>query len=168
MFYVNEYKVVFKRVWHDRRRPLSETLRKSKVVEMPETNGRYDTKCEIYVTQDNAVVGSNLELVYQKEPRFTGIARLHPNDTPDKVVGKKIALRKAIGVWFDYHKEWHYNCADFYKKGVRTAIWKAFWNWVADWPNPKPFVPNPRDEKIEAKLRDIRAELANEARSQQL
>jgi hypothetical protein len=83
------------------------------------------------------MVGSNFRIVYCKVPRFTGIAKLHPKDKPDKIVGKKIALRNAIGVWIEYSKKWQYNCADFYNKPVRTAIWTAFWNWVSQWPAQK-------------------------------
>ena len=125
MFTVNEYKIVFKKRWHDRRRPLSKKLQESKAVKMPETNGRYDTVCEIWI--------SGLEV-----PRFTGIAKLHPNDRPDKIVGKKIALRNAMGrrrrsINGKFIYEW--NCANFYNKPVRTAIWDAFRTWVANWNN---------------------------------
>ena len=116
MFSVNEYKIVFKRVWHDAH----------------PSDGRYDTKCEIYV-QDKSMVGSGFKKVYRKEPSFTGIAKLHPNDRPDKTLGKKIALRNAIGYFVIVEGSWEYNCADFYKKEVRTAIWKAFWKWVKSW-----------------------------------
>ena len=112
MFKVNEYIIVFKRVWQERKSSYS--------------NGRYDTKCEIY-------------LHTRETPDFTGIARLHPNDKPDKIVGKKIALRNAMGrlvrrlIDDKVIYEWEWNCAEFYNKEVRTAIWKAFWEWVAAW-----------------------------------
>lgn len=109
MFKVNDYRIVFKRVWHSRKR---------------NGDGCYDTKCEIYNMEDESV-----------GPSFTGIARLHPNDKPDKVVGKKIALRNAIGVWDSENEEWSYSCAEFFNKEVRTAIWAAFWGWVDQWPN---------------------------------
>jgi len=111
MFTIGDYKIVFRRRWH---------LRTSDY-----GNGRYDTVCEICVKENGA---------YYQKPKFTGIAKLHPNDKPDKIVGKKIALRNAIGVWIEYSKEWQYNCADFYNKPVRTAIWTAFWTWVSSWP----------------------------------
>ena len=113
------YKIVFKRVWHEQ-----------KVVDDPnpfhKNDGRYDTKCEIYCLNET-------RKSYYNIPTFTGIARLHPNDTPDKIVGKKIALRNAIGVWDDENEEWSYSCADFFYKKVRTAIWKAFWGWISLW-----------------------------------
>lgn len=120
MFQVNEYKIVFKRVWHNRRRSTSKDLRESKSYKATDNDGRYDTKCEIYI--------KDLEV-----PRFTGIARLHPNDTPDRIVGKKIALQNALGKYYPKCDAIIYSCANFYNKEVRTAIWKAFWGWVADW-----------------------------------
>ncbi|HUX47305.1 MAG TPA: hypothetical protein VMV58_04765 [Desulfosporosinus sp.] len=107
MFTVNEYKIVFKKRWHGCHKKV---------------NGRYDTVCEIYV--------KDLEV-----PRFTGIAKLHPNDHVDRILGKKIAMRNAIG-YFELKDSPKHNfrCADFYNKSVRTAIWKAFQAWVAMWP----------------------------------
>jgi len=137
MFTVNEYKIVFKKRWHDRRRPLSKKLQESKAVKMPETNGRYDTVCEIYV-QDKSMSGGGFRHVYKEEPSFIGVAKLHPNDRPDKIVGKKIALRNAMGrrrrsINGKFIYEW--NCANFYNKPIRTAIWDAFRTWVANWNN---------------------------------
>lgn len=122
MFTVDAYKIVFKRVWHY---DIGVPARKS---------GRYDTKCEIY-------------LCTRETPYFIGIARLHPNDKPDKIVGKKIALFRAMGLY--YKKVPYYNafgtetkktilhCSNntFDIKEVRTAIWKAFFEWVSTWPN---------------------------------
>ena len=125
MFSVNEYKIVFKRRWH-----------KDRVFDPAglKWSGRYDTVCEIYHTSDKCKVSSeSKQIIYRLKPSFTGIARLHPNDRPDKIVGKKIALRKAMG---EYNPETEcliYNCADFYNKSVRTAIWKAFRKWVKSW-----------------------------------
>ena len=149
MFTTGTYKIAFKKLWHDRRRPLSKGLRESKAVKMPETNGRYDTVCEIYV-KDETMVGKGFEIVHEKVPRFTGIAKLHPNDHADRVVGKKVALRKALGKEYtDHHgnRQFHYNCVDFYNRSVRDAIWKAFWKWVSLWPKqvaPKPITQKPR------------------------
>lgn len=111
MFVAGNYKIVFKRIWHTDDE--GESL----------MNGRYDTKCEIWLNDEESQI-----------PRFTGIAKLHPNDRPDKIIGKKIALQNAIG---HYHEKTDcivYSCADFYKKETRTSIWKTFWLWVADWP----------------------------------
>lgn len=116
MFKVNEYKIVFKRVWTKRV--------DCKYGMYAIGDGRYDTVCEIYV-QDRTKLSSKLnDIVYHKEPSFTGIARLHPNDTPDKIVGKKIALRNALDMGF---------LSLPVNKDIRTAIWKAFWEWVAAW-----------------------------------
>jgi len=116
MFTVNEYKILFNHRWH---------LRTSDY-----GNGRYDTVCEIYNT--------GIEKSSSK-PISTGVAKLHPNDQVDKLVGKKVALLNAMITGYrvdrvsgqkkpDYHLE-------FYIKSKRTAIWKAFWQWVASWPN---------------------------------
>ena len=121
MFTVNEYKIVFKRRWHQPRDGKSVP----NSVPVLENDGRYDTVCEIYI--------EDLEV-----PRFTGVAKLHPNDQVDRIVGKKIALRNAIGVAVieeDGNRTYNYNCADFYRPDVRTAIWKAFCQWVSQWPN---------------------------------
>ena len=116
MFTVNEYKIVFKKRWQNRCTDLKGKFLLG--------DGRYDTVCEIWLEKGN---------VRMEVPRFTGIAKLHPNDRPDKLLGKKIALRKAIGVWDAENEEWSYSCSDFFNKSVRTAIWKNFWAWVATW-----------------------------------
>ena len=146
MFTTGNYKIVFKKRWHDKRRPLSKDLRESKAVKMPETDGRYDTVvsslsfvcrpfvkmpetdgrydtvCEIYRNDGTKEV-----------PRYAGIAKLHPNDHVDRVVGKKVALQYAL--------------KEIANKDYRTMIWKAFWSWVSQWPNqvgPKPITQKPR------------------------
>ncbi|MCJ7778842.1 MAG: hypothetical protein MUP16_11085 [Sedimentisphaerales bacterium] len=127
MFKVNDYKIVFKRQWHDKRRPISAELRESKLVQMPEGDGRYDTVCEIYVPDCEV-------------PRFIGVAKLHPNDHVDRIVGKKIALRNALGIKIigeDGNRGYSYRCVDFWRPDVRTAIWIAFRVWVESW-NKKP------------------------------
>jgi len=111
MFTVNEYKMVFKRRWHQTRLQ-AEDYGSGYII--PDGDGRYDTVCEIWI--------SGLEV-----PRFTGVAKLHPNDQPDKIVGKKIALRNAI------IDRGAYNNWAFQDKSIRSAIWKAFWAWVATW-----------------------------------
>ena len=142
MFTVNEYKIVFKRRWHQRRLrkdgdPAQFHIlyhqgyyRQSSIADPTlveeESDGRYDTVCEIYI--------EDLE-----GPRFTGVAKLHPNDQVDRIVGKKIALRNAMNRGFradpiskKYVTDFH---LEFYIKSKRTAIWKAFWQWVSQWPN---------------------------------
>ena len=126
MFTVNEYKIVFKRRWHERATDINGAYIYG--------SGRYDTVCEIYVQDKTMVRQDKLDgIVFNKEPSFTGVAKLHPNDKPDKIVGKKIALRNAIGKYNPKTECLIYSCADFYNKSVRTAIWKAFWLWVASW-----------------------------------
>ena len=45
-------------------------------------------------------------------------AILHPEDTYNKITGKKIALTKAI---------------ESLDRRTRTIIWEAFWEWVESW-----------------------------------
>jgi len=52
----------------------------------------------------------------------SGLATLHPNDTYDKVEGKKVALSHAMRNWK----------TDF-DKDARTEIWQQFWLWVRTW-----------------------------------
>ena len=124
MFTVNEYKIVFKRRWHQQRKGPDPQFG-----EVNDNDGRYDTVCEIYMPDS-----PSLEC-----PRFTGVAKLHPNDQVDRIVGKKIALRNAMIRGFradpiskKYVTDFH---LEFYIKSKRTAIWKAFWQWVSQWPN---------------------------------
>lgn len=44
-----------------------------------------------------------------------GMSWLNPTDSNNKILGKKIALQRAI---MNFNKE------------QRTKIWKAFWQWV--------------------------------------
>jgi hypothetical protein len=102
MFTVGKYKVTFKRKWHH--------------YLTGGTHGRYNTHCAIFRCDD-------------PEPAFTGRAKLHPNDQPDKIVGKKIALKNAM--WFGARLEPNL-CL---RREVRTEIWQAFWAWVESWKN---------------------------------
>jgi len=113
MFKVNRYTIKFKRRWHLQENLPAEEIKFWK----KHGDGRYDTICEIYV--------EDLEV-----PRFTGIARLHPNDCPNKIEGKKIALCNAIGIYRPEKDRIVYNCTEFYNKKFRTEIWKAFWKWA--------------------------------------
>lgn len=118
MFKVEGYTITFKRVWYEAGVDSKDMIHRT---------GRYDTRCEICL--------SELEV-----PRCSGIARLHPKDRPDKIIGKKIALRNAIGLLKVEGKNYHrfltvLQQASFSNKKVRDAIWKAFWAWVASWPN---------------------------------
>jgi len=95
------------------------------LIACPELNGRYDTVCEIWI--------DGLEV-----PKFNGVAKLHPKDKPDKIEGKRVALREAIGlVKVEGQPFLHFKTVNqqsaFYNKSVRTEIWKAFWEWVASW-----------------------------------
>ena len=103
MFTLNGYKIVFRRRWQNKCTDFNGKYLLG--------DGRYDTVCEIYIRDI-------------KFPSYTGIAKLHPNDRPDKIVGKKIALRNAM-------KEYRH----VFDKGIRTVIWKAFFAWVESWNN---------------------------------
>lgn len=148
MFQVNNYRIVFKRRWHQLERHLPtcmEEHRPCKCDKILKLDGRYDTVCEIYVQNTTQVSSKPDGKVYFALPRFTDIARLHPNEKPDKVVGKKIALFRAMGL--SYEEVVFYNafgvetkrkilrCSNktFNNKDARTAIWKAFFKWVASW-----------------------------------
>jgi hypothetical protein len=117
MFTIGEYKIVFSRRWHERGTDIN-----GKYVY---GNGRYDTVCEIYTQCTTTLTKRS---IYREKPSFTGVAKLHPNDQVDRIVGKKLALQRAIGGGPE-----RYNCSDFYRKSVRTVIWKAFFEWVANW-----------------------------------
>jgi hypothetical protein len=52
----------------------------------------------------------------------SAIAYLHPKDKYDKVIGKKIALTKALA-----------KCSSVFTKKVLKEIWVAFWEWAANW-----------------------------------
>lgn len=100
MFKVGRYTVTFKRHFH--REP---------------SHGRYDTVCTILVD------GSE-----RKAYAYLGVAKLHPKDQPDKVVGKKIALAHALA-------EKQFVSVRQFDKYARTEIWQAFWAWVESWKN---------------------------------
>lgn len=75
---------------------------------------RYTTVCEIQNEDTEEVV-------------FTGHAKIHPNDIPDRIIGKKVALTNAL--LFCSHGPTVWN----FPKYVRTEIWAAFWEWVENW-----------------------------------
>ncbi len=91
-------------------------------------SGRFDTKCWIYCKAEEPYPYS-----WMKIPYCSGKAVLHPNDKPDRVLGKKIALRNALFNRFGsikgplYHEE-------FKPWSIRKMIWEGFWRWVGCWP----------------------------------
>ena len=130
MFTVGDYKIVFRRRWHIPKRACL-------IDGTPFSDGRYDTVCEIY--DDTGEV-----------PRCTGVVKLHPNDQVDRIVGKKLALKRALDAMLPSDEQRYgeilsnYYERQFKNKAERTAIWKAFWTWVASWPNQ----PSNADKKI--------------------
>lgn len=82
-------------------------------------SGRYNVLCEVYRDLTSF-------------PLYTGLAKLHPNDEPDPIIGKKIALEAAMKGPFFVHIQGEYQTR-FANKGVRTEIWSAFWSWIASW-----------------------------------
>ncbi len=109
MFKAAGYTITFKRIWHlVRNKEGNECFaREDGAIK----SGRYDTLCQIRVT------GTSVSY-------WTGAAKLHPKDKPDKIIGKKIALARALD-----------RKGEFFLKCKRKAIWKAFWAWVASWPD---------------------------------
>lgn len=51
--------------------------------------------------------------------KISAVSYLNPIDTNDKIIGKKIALQKAI-------KE----TGNYFIKSDRTLIWRTFWKWI--------------------------------------
>lgn len=78
------------------------------------------TLCSIYVHYDPM----------PKDPitQYSGKATLHPNEQPDKINGKKVALKRAM------QNSCGTYCPVFLSKSDRTEVWKAFWQWVSTWP----------------------------------
>ena len=126
MFTIGDYKIVFKKQWHQP--PTVNDIDGSLIP----GDGRYDTVCEIYVAHDGGY--------YYQTPKFTGIAKLHPNDQVDRIVGKKLALRRALDVMLPNDEQRYGELLSVHyermhkNKSERTAIWKAFWVWVSQWP----------------------------------
>jgi len=80
------------------------------VVEFERSRTTGDTEC--FLIRCNSVLA-----------RYSGVAKLHPKDRPDKITGKKIALQRAL--------------ADGQlSKPERTRVWAAFWAWVKNWKRP--------------------------------
>ena len=80
---------------------------------------RYTTVCEIENRDKEEVIS-------------IGYAHLRPNDMPNKVIGKKVALTNAliltkedVGSIEVVHRN--------FPKHIRTDIWEAFWEWIANW-----------------------------------
>jgi len=123
MFHVNEYKIVFKRRWHEKRERQILFGGKSRI---SDNDGRYDTVCEIWIPE-------------MEVPFYTGVANLHPNDKADKITGKKVALLDAmVEEWKEdpiTKKKIPVYFIEFGLKSIRTEIWQAFRSWVSSWPN---------------------------------
>jgi len=141
MFRVGKYKIVF---MHTKQDTLQYEVIKGKNL-VVSGSGRYDTSCHIYINNDT-----------QEIPQYIGFVKLHPNDKPDKIIGKKIALQNALisQTFIDPKTKkkitiWHH------QKNVRTKIWKAFWAWVESWEDKKKiefegwidsYIPSPINE----------------------
>jgi hypothetical protein len=140
MFTTGDYKIVFKKRWHQPREiDAKATPRLACAPGTLANDGRYDTVCEI----TNLSVHSDWEANH-----FEGIAVLHPNDRVDRIVGKKIALGRALEVAWPSSLEGEViriNSGDdaafeimkieAERKLKRKVIWCAFWQWVSQWPN---------------------------------
>lgn len=92
MFKVKDYKITFER--------------KKVTFETGGTHKIGNTICKLFMATDDIP--------------YEGNAKLHPNDQYDKIVGKKIALTKALAT-------------TGLQKPERTEIWKEFWEWIDSW-----------------------------------
>jgi hypothetical protein len=81
------------------------TVRFEKIGNLQLKSGRFDTRCSIFDMMEHQVVSE-------------GVAYLHPNDQYNRLLGKKIALTKALQKW---------------SRQDRTIFWRAFWEWVDTW-----------------------------------
>ena len=92
-------------------RPYRISFEKSYLIKtMLKNTGRFDTVCRI--ESETAGLLSK------------GVAYIHPNDNPNKIMGKKVALTKALA-----------NLQT--NKFIRTQIWIAFWKWIESWKETK-------------------------------
>ena len=89
---------------------------------LAKSRGRFNTRCEIYKEGEDCCDSM-------------GIAFLHPNDSPDRIVGKKIALAQALE---DMDTD----------KSTRTIIWNDFHKWVESWKQLPDCIGNPTQESI--------------------
>ena len=80
------------------------SFRRSNTINLRKNN--YDTVCNI----QNDIT----------DMQYHNVAYLHPSDSYNKIIGKKIALTKTLtNMKLNKH--------------LRTKIWNAFWLWVESW-----------------------------------
>ncbi|MBE3035715.1 MAG: hypothetical protein IMZ70_01325 [Candidatus Atribacteria bacterium] len=122
MFTIGDYKIVFRRKWHDKERHLRSCDRKKPCLcnKGLKINGRYDTVCEIF---------------HQNILSSIVTVKLHPNDQVDRIVGKKLALKRALDAMLPSDDQKYgdllsvYYERKFKNRAERTAIWGAFWSY---------------------------------------
>ena len=84
-----------------------------------EGTGRFGVTCFIY--QEGV-----------EEAISVGSVLIHKGDQPDRVIGKKYALRKAL-IKKAYFVGKRHVIIWQWDKHIRTKIWDAFWDWVESW-----------------------------------
>jgi len=89
-----------------------------------EGTGRFGVTCFIY--QEGV-----------EEAISVGSVLIHKGDQPDRVIGKKYALRKALRVADVWNDNKQITCTLLFPKQKRTEIWDAFWDWVESWDKKK-------------------------------
>ena len=88
-----------------------------------EGTGRFGVTCFIY--QEGV-----------EEAISVGSVLIHKGDQPDRIIGKKYALRKAL-IKKAYFVEKRHVIIWQWDKHMRTKIWDAFWDWIESWDKKK-------------------------------
>jgi len=76
-----------------------------------------------------------------EEDIYIGSVLIHKGGQPDRVTGKKYALRKAMIAAEGLDTDGHLAIIWYFPKRQRTEIWKAFWEWVESWDKKKEINP---------------------------
>ena len=92
-----------------------------------EGTGRFGVTCFIYQEGVEEVIS-------------VGSVLIHKGDQPDRVIGKKYALRKAL-IKKAYFVGKRHVIIWQWDKHMRTKIWDAFWEWVESWDKKKEINP---------------------------
>ena len=87
--------------------------------------GKFGVTCSVYLKDGDT-------------PLFQGTVRPYYKDQPDRILGKKYALREALVNKRIKRKSAGEDILSTYivwnfTKTERTEIWNAFWEWVESW-----------------------------------
>ena len=85
--------------------------------------GRFGVTC--FIQQEG--IEEDIYIIY------IGSVLIHKGGQPDRVTGKKYALRKAMIAAEGLDTDGHLAIIWYFPKRQRTEIWKAFWEWVKTW-----------------------------------